>query len=143
MYNTLQEFHENLIRRGLFRKRSVSLEDGVQGLASDDFMLPRSLPTSPTSPTAVSGTVEYDPCSFYYLCNKRNFIVEFRASFTAMFFLNEGYFGMAESQDIFRVLQRKEIGVVTLLLDCLIKRREKRTREEESRLFFFFFLNIS
>ncbi|XP_071867939.1 uncharacterized protein isoform X2 [Bombus fervidus] len=49
-----EEFHENLIRRGLFRKRSVSLEDGVQGLASDDFMLPRSLPTSPTSPTAVS-----------------------------------------------------------------------------------------
>lgn len=51
---SLQEFHENLIRRGLFRKRSVSLEDGVQGLASDDFILPRSLPTSPTSPTAVS-----------------------------------------------------------------------------------------
>ncbi|XP_076169063.1 uncharacterized protein LOC143147586 isoform X2 [Ptiloglossa arizonensis] len=49
-----EEFHENLIRRGLFRKRSVSLEDGVQGLASDDFILPRSLPTSPTSPTAVS-----------------------------------------------------------------------------------------
>ncbi|XP_076240258.1 uncharacterized protein LOC143182854 [Calliopsis andreniformis] len=49
-----EEFHENLIRRGLFRKKSVSLEDGVQGLASDDFMLPRSLPTSPTSPTAVS-----------------------------------------------------------------------------------------
>ncbi|CAL7950178.1 unnamed protein product [Xylocopa violacea] len=49
-----EEFHENLIRRGLFRKRSVSLEDGVQGLAADDFMLPRSLPTSPTSPTAVS-----------------------------------------------------------------------------------------
>ncbi|XP_076230153.1 uncharacterized protein LOC116428500 isoform X3 [Nomia melanderi] len=49
-----EEFHENLIRRGLFRKRSVSLEDGVQGLTSDDFMLPRSLPTSPTSPTAVS-----------------------------------------------------------------------------------------
>lgn len=51
-----QEFHENLIRRGLFRKRSVSLEDGVQGLSSDDFMLPRSLPTSPTSPTAAAGT---------------------------------------------------------------------------------------
>ncbi|XP_046144557.1 uncharacterized protein LOC114878668 isoform X3 [Osmia bicornis bicornis] len=49
-----EEFHENLIRRGLFRKRSVSLEDGVQGLVSDDFMLPRSLPTSPTSPTAVA-----------------------------------------------------------------------------------------
>ncbi|XP_033321102.2 uncharacterized protein LOC117217425 isoform X3 [Megalopta genalis] len=49
-----EEFHENLIRRGLFRKRSVSLEDGVQGLTSDDFMLPRSLPISPTSPTAVS-----------------------------------------------------------------------------------------
>lgn len=51
----LQEFHENLIRRGLFRKRSVSLEDGVQGLAMDDFILPRSLPTSPTSPTAAAG----------------------------------------------------------------------------------------
>ncbi|XP_043265277.1 uncharacterized protein LOC122404938 isoform X1 [Colletes gigas] len=51
-----EEFHENLIRRGLFRKRSVSLEDGVQGLTSDDFMLPRSLPTSPTSPTAVPTT---------------------------------------------------------------------------------------
>ncbi|XP_076285152.1 uncharacterized protein LOC143211394 isoform X5 [Lasioglossum baleicum] len=49
-----EEFHENLIRRGLFRKRSVSLEDGVQGLTSDDFMLPRSLPTSPTSPTTVA-----------------------------------------------------------------------------------------
>ncbi|XP_014468959.1 PREDICTED: uncharacterized protein LOC106741436 isoform X2 [Dinoponera quadriceps] len=49
-----EEFHENLIRRGLFRKRSVSLEDGVQGLSSDDFMLPRSLPTSPTSPTAAA-----------------------------------------------------------------------------------------
>ena len=65
---SLQEFHENLIRRGLFRKRSVSLEDGVQGLASDDFMLPRSLPTSPTSPTAVSGT-RYHP-HFYYVCNR-------------------------------------------------------------------------
>ncbi|XP_018372715.1 PREDICTED: uncharacterized protein LOC108767362 isoform X1 [Trachymyrmex cornetzi] len=51
-----EEFHENLIRRGLFRKRSVSLEDGVQGLSSDDFMLPRSLPTSPTSPTAAATT---------------------------------------------------------------------------------------
>ncbi|XP_025988149.2 uncharacterized protein LOC105202015 isoform X2 [Solenopsis invicta] len=51
-----EEFHENLIRRGLFRKRSVSLEDGVQGPASDDFMLPRSLPTSPTSPTAAAST---------------------------------------------------------------------------------------
>ncbi|XP_019887672.1 uncharacterized protein LOC105280715 [Ooceraea biroi] len=49
-----EEFHENLIRRGLFRKRSVSLEDGVQGLPSDDFMLPRSLPTSPTSPTVAA-----------------------------------------------------------------------------------------
>ncbi|XP_012539017.1 uncharacterized protein LOC105838197 isoform X2 [Monomorium pharaonis] len=49
-----EEFHENLIRRGLFRKRSVSLEDGVQGVPSDDFMLPRSLPTSPTSPTAAT-----------------------------------------------------------------------------------------
>ncbi|KAI4480064.1 hypothetical protein M0804_010425 [Polistes exclamans] len=47
-----EEFHENLIRRGLFRKRSVSLEDGVQGPLSGDFMLPRSLPTSPTSPTS-------------------------------------------------------------------------------------------
>ncbi|KYQ57473.1 hypothetical protein ALC60_03434 [Trachymyrmex zeteki] len=51
-----EEFHENLIRRGLFRKRSVSLEDGVQGQSSDDFMLPRSLPTSPTSPTATATT---------------------------------------------------------------------------------------
>ncbi|XP_011868894.1 PREDICTED: uncharacterized protein LOC105562559 [Vollenhovia emeryi] len=52
-----EEFHENLIRRGiLFRKRSVSLEDGVQGVPSDDFMLPRSLPTSPTSPTATATT---------------------------------------------------------------------------------------
>ncbi|KAG7188965.1 hypothetical protein KM043_008563 [Ampulex compressa] len=49
-----EEFHENLIRRGLFRKRSVSLEDAAQGLTLDDFMLPRSLPTSPTSPTAVA-----------------------------------------------------------------------------------------
>ncbi|XP_046825570.1 uncharacterized protein LOC124427110 isoform X2 [Vespa crabro] len=47
-----EEFHENLIRHGLFRKRSVSLEDGVQGPLSGDFMLPRSLPTSPTSPTS-------------------------------------------------------------------------------------------
>ncbi|XP_011297541.1 uncharacterized protein [Fopius arisanus] len=47
-----QEFHENIIRRGLFRKRSISLEDGVQDLHSSDFSLPRSLPTSPTSPTA-------------------------------------------------------------------------------------------
>ncbi|XP_011697260.1 PREDICTED: uncharacterized protein LOC105455556 isoform X2 [Wasmannia auropunctata] len=54
--NHEEEFHENLIRRGLFRKRSVSLEDGVQGLSSDDFMLPRSLPTSPTSPTAAATT---------------------------------------------------------------------------------------
>ncbi|XP_044589725.1 uncharacterized protein LOC123268575 isoform X1 [Cotesia glomerata] len=50
--NHEEEFHENIIRRGLFRKRSVSLEDGVQDLASSDFNLPRSLPTSPTSPTA-------------------------------------------------------------------------------------------
>lgn len=28
----------------------------MQGLSSDDFMLPRSLPTSPTSPTAAAGT---------------------------------------------------------------------------------------
>lgn len=27
----------------------------MQGLVSDDFILPRSLPTSPTSPTAVAG----------------------------------------------------------------------------------------
>lgn len=26
----------------------------MQGLSSDDFMLPRSLPTSPTSPTAAA-----------------------------------------------------------------------------------------
>ncbi|XP_046753781.1 uncharacterized protein LOC124416603 isoform X2 [Diprion similis] len=29
-----EEFHENLIKRGLFRKRSVSLEDGVQNLGT-------------------------------------------------------------------------------------------------------------
>ncbi|XP_066588399.1 uncharacterized protein [Prorops nasuta] len=57
-----EEFHENLIRRGLFRKRSVSLEDCVQGPASGDFMLLRSLPTSPTSPTA-SAAVAKSPKS--------------------------------------------------------------------------------
>ncbi|XP_043279271.1 uncharacterized protein [Venturia canescens] len=50
-----EEFHENIIRRGLFRKRSISLEDGVQDFQSNDFILPRSLPTSPTSPTASPG----------------------------------------------------------------------------------------
>ncbi|XP_031788431.1 uncharacterized protein LOC100678108 isoform X1 [Nasonia vitripennis] len=49
-----EEFHENLVRRGLFRKRSVSLEDGVQVLATSDYILPRSLPTSPTSPTSAT-----------------------------------------------------------------------------------------
>ncbi|XP_034947163.1 uncharacterized protein [Chelonus insularis] len=58
-----EEFHENIIRRGLFRKRSVSLEDGVQELTSGDFSLPRSLPTSPTSPTAhqASRKIEENP----------------------------------------------------------------------------------
>ncbi|CAB0041603.1 unnamed protein product [Trichogramma brassicae] len=46
-----EEFHENIVRRGLFRKRSVSLEDGVQAVAVNEYILPRSLPTSPTSPT--------------------------------------------------------------------------------------------
>ncbi|XP_043471247.1 uncharacterized protein LOC122504277 isoform X1 [Leptopilina heterotoma] len=48
-----EEFHENIIRRGLFRKRSVSLEDGVQGICSSEILFPRSLPTSPTSPTVI------------------------------------------------------------------------------------------
>lgn len=52
-YSSLQEFHENLVRRGLLRKRSVSLEDGVQGLSPGDILLPWSLPTSPT--TTISG----------------------------------------------------------------------------------------
>ncbi|XP_015598809.2 uncharacterized protein LOC107269459 isoform X2 [Cephus cinctus] len=50
-----EEFHENLIRRGLFRKRSVSLEDGVQGLSAGEPLLPRSLPASPTTPSSVPG----------------------------------------------------------------------------------------
>ncbi|KAJ8687363.1 hypothetical protein QAD02_023157 [Eretmocerus hayati] len=49
-----EEFHENLVRRGLFRKRSVSLEDGVQVLSASEYILPRSLPTSPTSPTSAA-----------------------------------------------------------------------------------------
>ncbi|XP_058794212.1 uncharacterized protein LOC131665948 isoform X2 [Phymastichus coffea] len=49
-----EEFHENLVRRGLFRKRSVSLEDGVQILSTNEYILPRSLPTSPTSPTSAA-----------------------------------------------------------------------------------------
>ncbi|XP_014222807.1 uncharacterized protein LOC106649733 isoform X2 [Trichogramma pretiosum] len=51
-----EEFHENIVRRGLFRKRSVSLEDGVQAVAINEYILPRSLPTSPTSPTLGEAT---------------------------------------------------------------------------------------
>ncbi|KAK0098116.1 hypothetical protein PV326_011102 [Microctonus aethiopoides] len=68
-----EEFHENIIRRGLFRKRSVSLEDGVQDFASSDFILPRSLPTSPTSPTSTPGTGTIEDSSQYEI-RRPNFL---------------------------------------------------------------------
>lgn len=59
MNSSLQEFHENIVRRGLYRKRSVSLEDGVQVICSSEILFPRSLPTSPTCPTAIAGKKIY------------------------------------------------------------------------------------